>query len=264
MKHPLGELASAPVGTHFSDRKMLAQAGVHRERMRGISWSTKGPAESVVISGGYEDDEDWGNTILYTGMGGNESGVQVADQELVMGNRALVCSLERRTPVRVIRGDKSKSPFAPREGLRYDGLFRVTDAFYERGRSGFRVWRFLLTSMDSLEPPQEVTDAQLGLIELYQSRCQLCGRTTTLRTGPTATAFHIRPVSRPHFGSDEWPNLLCVCPNHATELDSGSLMLQPDLQVLGWGRELRVHPRHVLDTAAILYRAERYSFALER
>lgn len=264
MTNPLGELSSAPVGTRYTNRKTLAQAGVHRHTMMGISWSPDGPAESIVISGGYEDDEDWGNTILYTGMGGNNGGIQVADQKLVKGNLALVRSLERRAPVRVIRGAKSNSPFAPRNGLRYDGLFRVTDAFYERGRSGFRVWRFVLTAMDSIEPAQEVTDPQLALIGLYESRCQLCGKTTTLRTGPSAVAFHIRPLARPHCGLDDWSNLLCVCPTHATELDAGSLMLQPNLQVLGLGKELRIHPRHVLDTTAILYRAERYSFAFTR
>lgn len=264
MTNPLGEPANAPVGTCFSNRKTLAQAGVHRHTMMGISWSPDGPAESIVISGGYEDDEDWGTTILYTGMGGNEGGVQVGDQELVKGNLALVRSMERRTPVRVIRGAKSNSPFAPRDGLRYDGLFRVTDAFYERGRSGFRVWRFVLTSVENLEPAQEVTDAQLALIGLYRSQCQLCGRVTALKTGPSATALHLRPVTRPHCGSDEWPNLLCVCPTHAAELDAGVLVIQPSLHVLGWGKELRLNPRHVLDPAAILYRAERYGFGLER
>jgi hypothetical protein len=29
-------------------------------------------AESIVVSGGYEDDEDHGDTIIYTGHGGND------------------------------------------------------------------------------------------------------------------------------------------------------------------------------------------------
>lgn len=37
------------------------------------------------------------------------------------GNLALSKNVENGRPVRVIRGYKSKSPFAPEEGYRYDG-----------------------------------------------------------------------------------------------------------------------------------------------
>lgn len=37
------------------------------------------------------------------------------------GNLALSKNVENGRPVRVIRGYKSKSPFAPDEGYRYDG-----------------------------------------------------------------------------------------------------------------------------------------------
>ena len=55
--------------------------------MRGISPS----GTSIVLSGGYIDDEDNGTLIVYTGEGGRdpEIGRQVKDQTLTGGNAAL-------------------------------------------------------------------------------------------------------------------------------------------------------------------------------
>ena len=46
---------------------------------------------------------------------------QSKDQSLSRGNQALVHSMEKGMPVRVIRGYKLDSPYAPEEGYRYDG-----------------------------------------------------------------------------------------------------------------------------------------------
>lgn len=244
----------------FANRRELSRLGVHRHTMMGISWAPGAPAESVVISGGYEDDQDWGDTLLYTGMGGSHNGEQVADQALVSGNKALMLSFERRTPVRVIRGAKARSKFGPQQGLRYDGLFRVTDAFYDFGLSGCRVWRFVLTALDAVDPEPAMTDSQIGLIELYGGRCQVCGEKTRLRLGSAAVPLHLRPTTHPHDGADDWSNLLCVCPNHAREVAAGMITVQADLRLLGRNERVRRHPRHVLDEDAIRYRAERYGF----
>lgn len=260
----LGEIPGVLPGAVYANRRTLAEAGVHRHIMMGISWAKDLPAESIVISGGYEDDRDWGDCVLYTGMGGNDAGTQVSDQGLERGNLALMRSFERRTPVRVIRGAKANSPFGPTHGLRYDGLFRVTDAFYERGQSGYRVWRFVLTSMQALDPPAAKSRAQLGLIQLYSGHCQICGHATSYRTELGAETLHVRPVTRPHSGADDWSNLLCVCPTHAVEVAVGAITIQPNLRILGSNDRIRLHPRHGLDVAALRYRAERYGFAFTR
>ena len=57
-------------------------------------YGTEG-AESVVVSGGYPDDQDSGDEIIYTGQGGRDtSGKHVKDQELELerGNLALAKS----------------------------------------------------------------------------------------------------------------------------------------------------------------------------
>ena len=41
------------------------------------------------------------------------------------GNLALKISVDTGKPVRVLRGYKLKSPFAPESGYRYDGLYKV-------------------------------------------------------------------------------------------------------------------------------------------
>lgn len=258
--HILGPVPGVTEGTFFANRKVLAEAGVHRHVMMGISWGASGgPAESVVVSGGYEDDEDWGDTLLYTGMGGNDgAGRQVRDQALDRGNLALVRSLEWRTPVRVIRGAKNGSSHSPANGLRYDGLYRVSDAFYEPGRSGFRVWRYLLERERPIAAPKPWTSEQRSVVELYDASCQVCGQVVRARIGRSAVPWHIVPVHKPHRGEDVLPNLLCLCPNHAEELGVGAITVGADGQLTGAPGSLRVHRHHPIDSEALRYRTQRY------
>ena len=53
---------------------------------------------------------------------------QSRDQCLSRGNAALVRSADTKRPLRVIRGFKSRSVFAPEEGYRYDGEGNVLGA----------------------------------------------------------------------------------------------------------------------------------------
>jgi putative restriction endonuclease len=41
-------------------------AGVHRPLQAGISGAVSEGADSIVVSGGSEDDRDFGDTIVYT------------------------------------------------------------------------------------------------------------------------------------------------------------------------------------------------------
>lgn len=137
-------------GTLFLTRTALFDSGVHRQKRAGIAGGAQG-AESVLLSGGYENDQDQGNTILYTGQGGvdPETGKQRADQILARGNTALVRSIAQQTPVRVIRGAGHAHPLSPPVGYLYAGLYHVAWAVYEPGKSGFWVWRFALLKLPS-------------------------------------------------------------------------------------------------------------------
>lgn len=148
-----GHVPGYPPGSLFEDRVALAAAGVHRARHAGIAGRATEGAESVVLSGGYEDTEDWGDEIVYTGSGGRDAktGKQARDQQLNRHNLALATSMRHGLPVRVIRGARAPSRFAPCMGYRYDGLHRVADYWQERGSSGFLLWRFRLVRLTESE-----------------------------------------------------------------------------------------------------------------
>ena len=146
MPRHFGHPIDVAPGMIFDNRIALSLAGVHPPRIAGISGSQAEGCDSIVYTNGYEDDEDHWDYILYTGSGGRDrqTGLQIMDQELTRHNRALVVSHERSLPVRVSRGPKQGSPYAPEAGYRYDGLYTVTDWWEAVGKRGFRIYRFRL------------------------------------------------------------------------------------------------------------------------
>jgi len=140
------------VGTIFANRKFLHDAGIHSPLMAGIDGNGSRGASSIVMSGGYEDDIDEGERILYTGQGGMANGKFVADQVLERGNAGLVKSMKEKWPVRVTRGHQLKSSYAPLEGYRYDGYYLVTKYWREMTNTGFKIWRFELKRLKKQEP----------------------------------------------------------------------------------------------------------------
>ena len=91
----------------------------------GIWGTGESGAVSIVVSGGYEDDEDYGSVVVYTGQGGRDpaTGQQVEDQAFIRGNAGLVRSCTEGLRVRVIRAARAHTKFSPASGFRYDGLF---------------------------------------------------------------------------------------------------------------------------------------------
>ncbi|KAF8640280.1 hypothetical protein AX16_010175 [Volvariella volvacea WC 439] len=161
-----GHISGVLVGATFADRVECSNAGVHGPLRAGIHGTQDDGAYSIVLSGGYEDDEDHGDIVVYTGQGGRGKGSkldqmqgkeawdgpQVADQEWTRGNKALKISKQTGRPVRVIRGSTLNSRYAPPEGYRYDGLYIVTDATRARGKTGFMTCRFRLERVPG-QPP---------------------------------------------------------------------------------------------------------------
>jgi putative restriction endonuclease len=277
MAKVFGEIPGFPIGSTWSNRKELSESGVHAPPMSGISGTAKEGADSIVVNGGYEDDDDMGDEIIYTGAGGNDpqTKAQVADQSLDQpGNAGLVTSQLEGLPVRVIRGHKGKNKFSPANGLRYDGLFQVVDHWSQVGKSGFRIWRFKLQKIDSQgdgnlngELPKgtfnpgkkssivvrtirdnEVTRA---VKLLYEHKCQFCGAQLAVPGGFIAQGAHVKGLGKPHYGPDTTSNMLCLCPNDHAVFDSGGLYVSEDLIVRdSSGNEfskLHIHPSHDLD-----------------
>ncbi len=118
MPRHFGHLPDVPEGATFLNRAELRDAKVHLPTQAGISGSATEGADSIVLSGGYEDDEDAGEIIVYTGEGGRDplTGKQVKHQELIRGNLALALNHRDGLPVRVTRGSRHLSPYSPATG----------------------------------------------------------------------------------------------------------------------------------------------------
>lgn len=282
-----GHITGYEVGAHFSSRVELSHVGVHRPTQAGIGGSEKEGADSIVLSGGYEDDEDWGNEILYTGQGGRDpnSGKQIAHQPLNRGNLALAKSKLNGLPVRVIRGSTHVSKYAPESGYRYDGLYWVVDFWQEVGKSGFYVWRYLLKRAEDSPSKTSILREESGeyrlaersesrvirivrdtkmaqrIKKLYKFRCQVCGTRLEGSAGPYAEAAHIRPLGKPHNGSDTLDNLLCLCPNHHVLFDYGGFTIADDFSLIGIEGVLERHPRHRINEENIRYHQEHYFYS---
>ena len=283
-----GQIAGYLVGSRFRNRTELAKAGVHRHTQAGIAGTAKEGADSIVLSGGYEDDRDFGDEIVYTGYGGRDSDTkrQVSDQPFDSWNHALARSSLEGLPVRVVRGEGHPSPLSPRDGYRYDGLFMVEEYWNETGRSGFGIWRYRLRKLpdqwidddaehsgtqDTDAPPSAAPRRQTSVLrivrdtrqsrkikKLYDYRCQMCGTRLEGFAGPYAEAAHVRPLGAPHDGPDSLDNLLCLCPNHHVLFDHGGVGVSEDLLLIGVEGRLMVHPRHRVNEDHLRYHREHY------
>ena len=274
-----GHLPGIAIGSHFADRRALYDANVHRALQAGIVGKEREGAESIVVSGGYADDRDFGDVIIYTGHGGNDQSTkqQIADQQFTAGNLALATSCDRGLPVRVIRGSGGDPEHSPSAGFRYDGLYTVSRYWREIGIHGFLIWRYELheirmtqaqpvdeqSAPDGNEQPerrqtaprsQVVRDVRLAtwVKEKHNFSCQLCGERIETPTGGYAEAAHITPLGNPHNGPDQTSNLLCLCPNchirfdkHARFVDDSDTVIETATnETVG---TLRRHPAHRID-----------------
>ena len=279
----IGHIEGINVGSTYTNRQALHDAEIHRGLMRGIA--PKG--ESIVLSGGYVDDIDLGNEIIYTGEGGRDSntGKQIKDQTLTGGNLALAENHINGNPIRVNRGHKSKSKYSPENGYCYDGLYRIDKYWSENGRDGFLSWRYRLIGLDG-QHQKEFTDenidankekesitgnenpgrttsivsrvirnSQVGneVKSIYNYNCQICNVRIETPSGPYAECCHIKPLGRPHNGPDTLDNVLCLCPNCHVLLDMHALHIDEDITIIETGKKLTVSNDHDINVENIVY-----------
>ncbi|VDB86462.1 unnamed protein product [Peniophora sp. CBMAI 1063] len=161
-----GSIPGVQVGDWWQTREDCSVAAIHAPWVAGIAGGPKG-AYSLALSGGYEDDVDLGEGFTYTGAGGrdlkgtkkNPKNLRTAPQSCDQtfennNNKSLRISSETKKPVRVIRGYKLHSEYAPVEGYRYDGLYTVEKAWQEPGMNpgGYLVCKFALKRIPG-QPP---------------------------------------------------------------------------------------------------------------
>jgi len=265
----------------FADRQALRLAGLHRQIQAGISGNDRDGADAIVLSGGYEDDEDHGDLIVYTGQGGNQGGHQVQNQEFTRGNKALAVSMTNGLPIRVIRGYQHKSEWSPSSGHRYAGLYAVEDHWTVVGKSGHLVHRYQLRKLasyksgakDAEDAPQRkdvmasriIRDTAITrrLKDMYGYRCQVCDTLIETPAGYYAEAAHVKPLGRPHNGPDTMANVICLCPNHHVQFDYGTFSVRDNMALIGLNGQLIIHPEHDIDISFFQYHREHYGFGLK-
>ena len=271
----IGEIPGIAAGSHFPNRRELHDAGIHRGLQNGIG----GGGESIVLSGGYVDDIDDGDLIIYTGAGGqNSKRVQIADQTFTESNLKLANQCVAGNPIRVVRGNS-------KIGYTYAGLFWIEAYWREPGVHGFLVCRYRLMKIDS-EASSKILDEEVNFSRsaptdhedqkpvrretytvrvirnsskanwvknLYSNVCQISGRVLTTSAGRYSEGCHIKPVGKPHDGPDSVTNILCLCPDMHVLFDRGSISIADDFSLLGMEGRLEVHAEHNLSQEYIQY-----------
>ncbi|KAL7163623.1 hypothetical protein ACSBR2_039692 [Camellia fascicularis] len=155
-KQIIGSVPGVDVGDEFQYWVELALVGIHRLYEAGIDYMKHGGmiiATSIVASGGYADDLDNPDVLIYFGHGGNITGrdkQQPKDQKLERGNLALKNSISAKNPVRVIHGSKETklSTLDARAKIvltyTYNGLYTVERYTHDIGPHGKLVFKFEL------------------------------------------------------------------------------------------------------------------------
>lgn len=277
-----GEIEGIEEGHIFLNRQKMMPSSFHRNWGAGIDGNGREGVSAIVLSGGYEDDLDLGDEIIYTGAGSNDSktGKQLKDQSWDnRGNAGLLKSMDQGLPVRVVRGYKHKSTFSPLSGYQYAGLFSVVDAWEEIGKSGFKICRFRLVyiglnpnralaehveQFQSDKNPKRKETTVLRIIRdtvisrkvklLYNYECQVCGQAIATKSGRYAEGAHIKPLGKPHNGEDNMDNLLCLCPNHHVMFDKGMFSINDAFQLIGdENSKLILHKEHLLNNKNLQY-----------
>ena len=284
-----GNIENVKVGQVFKDRAALSKAGVHTPPMHGI-WSRENEgACSIVLSGGYEDDIDELDYIFYTGQGGQDipGGKQVSDQEFVRGNKGLMLSCKYSLPVRVTRGYQIKN--GPKKGYRYDGLYYVNRFERVKGKSGYYICRFHLSSekqigalektiKKNLKPGYKRVDRaattvsrikrDVGLSEdikeIYGYKCQVCNVYLKTPYGGIAIGAHIKGLGKPHNGPDVIENMVCLCPNHHEQFDDHGFYIDPETyEIKGLegfeGKKITLNKKHNIEKSFLKYHLKDYN-----
>nr|GEZ90026.1 histone-lysine N-methyltransferase family member SUVH9 [Tanacetum cinerariifolium] len=152
----VGPVPGVSIGDVFFFRMKLCVLGIHRVPQAGIDFLSASMSlnkeqivTSVIVSGGYEDDEDSGKVIMYTGHGRQDknSKLHVVDQKLEGRNLGMERSMQYGIEVCVIRGFKYKGGASDKLYV-YDELYKVIDAWLVDGKSGFCVYKFKLVRME--------------------------------------------------------------------------------------------------------------------
>ncbi|WVZ54635.1 hypothetical protein U9M48_005402 [Paspalum notatum var. saurae] len=146
----IGPVPGVEIGDIFFFRIEMCVVGLHAPSMAGIDYisakhvgNDETLAVSIISSGGYENDDDDSDILVYTGQGGNSRHKEKHDQKLEKGNLALMNSMKKKNLIRVVRS--AQDPFCNSGKIYiYDGLYRVEDSWMDKAKNGFSVFKYKL------------------------------------------------------------------------------------------------------------------------
>ncbi|KAE8657583.1 Histone-lysine N-methyltransferase, H3 lysine-9 specific SUVH3 [Hibiscus syriacus] len=179
MKKRIGAVPGVEIGDIFFFRFELCLVGLHSQSMAGIDYM-KGDLEgelvalSIVSSGGYDNDAEDPDILIYSGQGGSAGrDKEASDQKLERGNLALEKSLHRGNEIRVIRGLKDTINQSSKVYV-YDGLYKIQESWMEKGKSGCNMFKYKLaripgqtgafSTWKSIQRRKEGVSSRVGLI----------------------------------------------------------------------------------------------------
>ncbi|KAB1225018.1 Histone-lysine N-methyltransferase, H3 lysine-9 specific SUVH3 [Morella rubra] len=181
MTRRIGAVPGVEIGDIFFFRIELCVVGLHAQSMGGIDYmiikdnlDEEPLAMSIVSSGGYDDDAEDGDVLIYSGQGGNfgKKDKQASDQKLERGNLALERSVRRANDIRVIRGIKDAVNPSSKVYI-YDGLYRIQESWSEN-KSGCNIFKYKFVRMPgqpgafavwkSIQKWKEGLSSRVGLI----------------------------------------------------------------------------------------------------
>uniref|UniRef100_A0ACD5YBF2 Uncharacterized protein n=1 Tax=Avena sativa TaxID=4498 RepID=A0ACD5YBF2_AVESA len=147
----VGTAPGVEIGDIFYFRMELCIIGLHAPSMGGIDYMSAkfgndedSVAICIVAAGGYENEDDDTDTLVYSGSGGNSRNTEERhDQKLERGNLALERSLHRKNEIRVVRGFKDPACLAGKIYI-YDGLYKIEESWKERTKFGINCFKYRL------------------------------------------------------------------------------------------------------------------------
>ncbi|KAL5203872.1 hypothetical protein ABZP36_008743 [Zizania latifolia] len=145
----IGRVPGVEVGDIFFFRIEMCIVGLHAPAMGGIDYipakhigKDNNVAVCIISSGGYEDEDDDPDILVYTGQGGNSRHKMKHDQKLERGNLALMNSMDMKNQIRVVRS--AQDPFGSGKIYIYDGLYCIEDSWTDTAKNGFNVFKYKL------------------------------------------------------------------------------------------------------------------------
>ncbi|XP_074578940.1 histone-lysine N-methyltransferase, H3 lysine-9 specific SUVH1-like [Curcuma longa] len=142
----VGSIPGVEVGDIFYFRFEMNLIGLHSPSMAGIDYLTTSFGDKdepiaicVVSSGGYENEEDDIDVLIYSGQGGSGK----HDQKLERGNLALDRSFHKKNQIRVVRSAKDINCPTGKIYI-YDGLYKIESSWTEKNKAGFNMFKYKL------------------------------------------------------------------------------------------------------------------------